>query len=81
MGYEQKPGNGSLFRNDKKEKDAHPDYRGDAVLLDGTQVWLSAWIKQGKKGKFMSLSIQPKDASKTSTEKALTNADDSGVPF
>ena len=80
MAYEKKPGSGSLFKNDKKEKDAHPDYRGDAVLPDGTEVWLSAWIKQGKKGKFMSLSLQPKTG-KPEEAMNLGNADDSGVPF
>ena len=61
MAYEQKPGNGALFKNDKKEKPGHPDYKGNAILPDGTEVWLSAWLN-GKKGKFMSVSIQPKDA-------------------
>jgi len=61
MSYEHKEGSGSLFKNDRKAHDAQPDYKGDA-MIDGKQVWLSAWIKQGAKGKFMSLSIQPKDA-------------------
>ena len=51
---------GALFKNDRKEKESHPDYRGD-ITVDGTKYWLSAWIKDGKKGKFMSLSVQPKE--------------------
>ena len=46
---------GALFKNDKKEKDTHPDYRG-SINVEGTDYWISAWIKDGKSGKFMSLS-------------------------
>jgi hypothetical protein len=51
---------GVLFKNDRKEKDSHPDYKGN-IDVDGEEFWISAWIKEGKKGKFMSLSVQPKE--------------------
>jgi hypothetical protein len=51
---------GVLFKNDRKEKATHPDYKGQCEI-GGVEFWLSAWIKEGKKGKFMSLSIQAKD--------------------
>jgi hypothetical protein len=59
MAYEQRDGQGSLFKNDEKKTDKHPDYRGDCTI-GGVKYWLSAWIKEGKNGKFMSLAIQPK---------------------
>ena len=62
MAYTPKPGSMSLFKNDRKEKDTHPDYKGDGMDLQGNPVWVSAWIKEGAKGKFMSLSIQAKEA-------------------
>jgi len=62
MAYEPRPGSLSLFKNDRKEKDSHPDYKGDGMDLDGNAVWISAWIKEGAKGKFMSVSIQRKEA-------------------
>jgi uncharacterized protein (DUF736 family) len=61
MAYEHKPGSGSMFRNEKKESDNHPDYKGDVMLPDGTMAWLDAWVKkpEGKKP-FLSVSIKPK---------------------
>lgn len=51
---------GVLFKNDRKETDKHPDYQG-SINVEGREMWLSAWIKQGQKGKFMSLSVKPKE--------------------
>lgn len=62
MAYEPRPGSLSLFKNDRKEKDTHPDYRGDGMDLEGRPVWVSAWLKEGSKGKFFSMSLKYKDA-------------------
>lgn len=57
---DQRENSGVLFKNDRKDKESHPDYKG-SVNVGGTEYWLSAWIKTGAKGKFMSLAVSPKD--------------------
>ena len=52
---------GAIFKNDRKEKDSHPDYKG-SLNVGGVEYWVSSWIKTGQKGKFMSLSVTAKEA-------------------
>jgi|SRR6185437_2581806 len=60
MAYELKDDSGSLFRNNKKEKDTHPDYTGQA-MIHGAQYWVSAWLKTSQDGKkFFSMAYKPK---------------------
>jgi hypothetical protein len=61
MSYEQRDNSGSLFKNQKKDKDTHPDYTGNG-MIDGKGFWFSAWIKKDRNGNtFMSLSFKPKE--------------------
>lgn len=50
------PNSGALFKNERKTKDNQPDYTGTAEI-DGKQWRLSAWIKEGKRGKFMAINF------------------------
>jgi len=50
---------GVLFKNDKEGNEKRPDYKG-SIQIEGTEYWLSAWIRDGKKGKFMSLKAEAK---------------------
>lgn len=64
MAYEPKDGNGALFKNDKGDNPARPDYRGD-LMVGGVVYEISAWIKplpSNSEKRFMSLSAKPKQA-------------------
>ena len=74
---------GVLFKNENKTSDNHPDYKG-SVNVNGTEYWLSSWIKTGKKGKFMSLSVSQKDDAKKPVKQASKQDEDFGddsIPF
>ncbi|AUG85480.1 ssDNA binding protein [Acinetobacter phage SH-Ab 15497] len=52
---------GALFPNDRKTKQSHPDYKGTMTDADGQEFWISAWVKQGRKGEFLSLAFEKKE--------------------
>jgi len=63
MAFEMRPGSFSLFKNDKKEKETQPDWKGSIKLPNGEEFWFDAWTKQGAKGEFISGKIgNPKTA-------------------
>jgi uncharacterized protein (DUF736 family) len=58
--YEQKDMSGSLFKNEQKQTDRHPDYSGTATI-DGVEMFMDAWLKTADTGrKWMSFSFKPK---------------------
>lgn len=60
MAFEHKDMSGTLFKNDRREKDTHPHATGTAII-GGVEYWVSAWTKEGKKGKFQSLAFKVKE--------------------
>jgi hypothetical protein len=92
MAYEMKPSSGSLFKNDRKEKETHPDYKGKVMLPNGEVRWLSGWKRQTASGDgWLSLSIgdlvqqsggggQPMTQHSAAKANAFVS-DDSDIPF
>lgn len=71
----------TLNKNDRKEKDSHPDYKG-SINVGGVDYWLDGWIKDGANGKFISGSIKRKDANGQRSVQPASQCDDpSEVPF
>ena len=76
---------GVLFRNDKATTDKHPTHTG-SINIDGVDYWLSAWVKEGAKGKFFSMSVKLKEErvakpAPKAPRKAEPDFDSSDVPF
>lgn len=68
MAYEQRELSGSVFVNDDKQKETHPDFKGSA-LIDGKAYWVSGWKKKTGAGKtWLSLSFKAKDAAPKAQE-------------
>jgi hypothetical protein len=71
---------GVLFANDKKETDKHPHYKGN-ITVDGKDYWLSAWVKEGKSGKFMGLAVSPKEEYQPKQAPKKASIADEDLPF
>jgi len=81
MAYEHKPNTGSIFKNDKREKDGDPHGRGEA-LIDGVAYWVKAWTNDGAKGKWQKLTFQAKEERAAKTAQTSYDRDiDDEIPF
>ena len=54
---------GSIWKNEEKETDKHPDFKG-SLDVGGVQYWVSAWKRKegaSPKAPALSFSIKPKE--------------------
>ena len=64
MAYIPQEGNGALFKNDKGDNPARPDFRGD-IMLGGVLYEIAGWAKPkpaNPSEKYLSLVGKPKEA-------------------
>lgn len=65
---------GSLFDNDRKESERHPDYTGSVIVVcphcgQRSEWWASVWNKIAKSGReWKSLALKYKDAQQNSEQ-------------
>lgn len=53
----------AIWKNDKKESDTHPDFKGQG-MVNGVEVWVSAWKRKdgaNPNAPALSISVQAKD--------------------
>jgi len=81
---EKRDNSGVLFKSDKRDNERAPHYKGN-ITVEGKDYWLSAWIKEGKSGKFMGLALSPKDeqppAKSTPRPSKQEDFGDDQIPF
>lgn len=84
MAFELKPGQGSLFQNDKQGNEQRPDYRG-TVNIDGTLYELSGWKKRSKNQVvWVSLSAKVQERRESGGERSPSRREDGvdeDIPF
>lgn len=73
--FQHEPGSFGLFKNDKGDNPKRPDYRGEGKDLQGNNIEVAAWLKEGKKGKFMSCSFKLAQAQRQADKPKLAKTD------
>ena len=62
MSFEQRDNSGAMFKNQRKEKDTHPNLTGTA-MIDGVMYYVNGWTKESKKDggdRWISMSFKKK---------------------
>lgn len=77
---------GSIWKNDKKETEKHPDFTG-SLNVNGVEFWVSAWKRradQPDKAPALSFSIKAKDEAAKPASNSKTDPMDGledDIPF
>jgi hypothetical protein len=74
MPYEKKAGEFTLAKNERKSEPKQADYTGQGTSLDGTPVWVDAWIRKSPDGRsFLSARMKAKENNKPASTKPDLN--------
>lgn len=73
--YTPKDNSGVLFSNKDKKNEKSPDYSGN-VIINGKEFRLAGWLKDGKKGKFLSLSVSVDNKTTTAPSRTVRENDE-----
>ncbi len=84
MAYKHKQNSGSLFQNDRAEKDKAPNMKG-SINIEGKLFYLSAWtnISKNDKKKYLSILATPVVKTEQPAEQPAEqeNIKDEDLPF
>ena len=70
----------AMFKNDKGENQARPDYTGTVTLEGGKEMRMAAWVRESKSGlKFLSGRLSEPQPKADVGNAAVEGSDD--VPF
>jgi hypothetical protein len=78
---------GSIWKNDDKQTDNHPDFKG-SLNVNGVEYWVSAWKRKegaNPKSPALSFTIKPKEqqstGQRTAPKKPNSYAEATGASF
>jgi hypothetical protein len=77
---------GSIWKNDKKETDKHPDFTG-SMNVEGVEYWVSAWKRKeaaSPNAPALSFSVKPKEQQQPGPNSQSMRGDDfrdDDIPF
>ena len=61
MAFEHRDMSGSVFVNERKRPGSNQPDRNGTAKIDGVDYRVSGWLKDGKKGTFLSMSFERMD--------------------
>jgi hypothetical protein len=85
---------GAIWKNDDKQNDNHPDFKG-SLNVNGVDYWVSAWKRKegaAAKAPALSFTVKPKEAQPSISQQAQATIrkpdpissglrDDADIPF
>jgi hypothetical protein len=81
MSFELKDMSGSIWVNDRKQADSHPDRTG-TVKVGGREYFINGWLKETSQGKkYMSLAFKLKEAKQEQAPPPTDDDLNDSIPF